>query len=184
MRYATIISLLILCSSCKSNSQNKGYDTFKNELSQESIEKMAKNSPYSLNDKVVADYKYNPYYLKFGNSGICVQYNIPKGDEKEFNAKLKLFKHLDSSLLSYNDTNYIFVYSESNTNIKTPELTEEIGELSSLKLNDEKEVDVYVIESGKIKNAFTQGGDKIYNYSIGIYNFKNRSTFVYWFLLY
>lgn len=184
MKYPTIISLLIFCSSCKSNSQNKGYDAFKNELNIESIEKMGKNSPYPFDDKVVSDYKYNLYYQKFRNSGICVQYNIPKGDEKKFINKLKLYRHLNSSSLFYNNTNYVFIYNEPNTNIKTPELTDEIGELSSVKLNDENEVDIYIIESGKIKNAYIQGEEKIYNYSIGIYNFKNRSTFIYWFLLY
>lgn len=183
MKYAAIISLLILCNSCKSNSQNKGYDTLKAELSTESIEKMARYSPYPLTDKVVADYKYYPYYQKFGNSGICIQYNIAK-DDKRLDAKLKSYKRLQNELLLFNDSTYVYEYKESNANVKTPELTEEIGELSSVKLNDEKLVDVYLIESGKIKNAFINGGEKVYNYSIGIYNFKNRSTLVYWFLLY
>jgi hypothetical protein len=184
MKYLIIICVIILSNSCKLNSQNKGFDKFKNELSNESLKKIIENSPYSMNDNVVADYKYYPYYEKFGNSGICVQYNIPKEDSNQFNIKLKLYKHLQNSLLKYNDSSYVYDYNEQNVNIKTPELTEEIVELSSVKLNNENEADVYVIESGKMKNVFIQRDEKIYNYTIGIYNFKNRSTFVYWFLIY
>lgn len=184
MKHIVMILLVIFCNSCKTNSQTKGYETFEKELSKQVIEKMAKNSPYPLNDKIVADYKFYPYYKTFGNSGVCIQFNIPKEDEKEFNAKLNPYKHLNGNSILYKDSSYVYVYNESNTNIKVPELTDEFINLSSVKLNNEKEIDTYVIESGQLTNVFIEGDKKIYNYSIGIYNFKKRSTFIYWLLLY
>lgn len=179
-----MISLVIFCNSCKTNSQSKGYETFEKELSNQVIEKMAKNSPYPLSDKVVADYKFYPYYKTFGNSGVCIQFNIPKNDEKTFNAKLNSYKHLNSNSILYKDSSYVYVYNEPNTNIEIPELTDELGDLSTVKLNNDMEIDAYVIENGELTNVFIEGNKKIYNYSIGIYKFKKSSTCIYWLLLY
>jgi hypothetical protein len=186
MKYLVIfLSIMILCSACKLNSQNRGFEEFNKEFSEESIKKIAQHSPCLFSEKVVSNYKHFAYYETFGNAGICVQFNTTKENEKQIDARIKNYELLKGGSISHQDSSYVYVYNERNLNIKIPELSEEFGDLSSVKLDDDKELDIYLIEKGKLSNVFiNQKSNHVYNYSIGMYYFRKRSTFIYWFLVY
>ena len=96
--------VIILFSSCKSNSQSDRFENFKKELSQESINKVVQKTPFPFSNSVVSSYKYFNYYETFGNSGICVQFNLTRELEKEIINKFKDYKTLQNSLLIYKDS--------------------------------------------------------------------------------
>ena len=183
MKYFPIIILFtIFICSCKSNSQNKGFEDFKSEFSSDAIKKIADNSPYSYEDRVIANCKQYFYFETFGNSGLCVQFNTK--NKKALNSLLKQYKILNPQFISFKDSSYVYIYDEKHKSIAIPELSDEFGEISTIKMNDSNQLDIYLMENGKLQNIFLKGDKKMYNYSIGIYNFKNRSTFIYWFLIY
>jgi hypothetical protein len=184
MKYWIIfLPFMVLCGSCKSNSQTKGFEEFQSEFSEQVIKKLADNSPFNFSEKVISNYKRYPYYEIFGNSGICAQFNLTDEKEKQIYAMLKNYELLNNELISYQDSSYIYIYDKQNLNIKIPELSEEFGELSTIKLKD-KDIDIYLIEKGKLTNVFVNQNGKIYNYAIGAYFFKEHSAMIYWFLVY
>lgn len=177
--------VIVLLSSCESKSQNPRLENFKKEISQESLEKVINNSPFPLSNSVMSHYKYFNYYETFGNSGVCMQFNLNKETEKDVITKLKKYEHLKSNLISHKDSSYVYLYSRDiNKNIEIPELSEEFEENSLINLTDDKKVDIYLIEQGNLQNVYINQNKHNYNYSIGLYYFKNSSTLIYWFLIY
>ncbi len=186
MKFITISLFIVsMFSACESKSQTGSFDELKNELSEEAIEKISSTCPYSFSDKIISNYKHQAYYKNFGNSGICIQFDISKENEKQLNNKLEKYEILKNNLISYDDSNYVFIYNNFKENIKVPELNEEFGSLSSINLIDNSDVNIYLIEKGSIQNVFTSQDDKKeYSYSIGLYYFKKESTLIYWYLIY
>jgi hypothetical protein len=181
----SFIAIIILVCSCKSYPEDARFENFEKELNEKSLKKVIDNSPLPFSNSEISDYKYFNYYKTFGNSGICVQFDITKDLEKDISTKLKDYERLKNSLLVHKDSNYVYSYSDlNNRNIKVPELSEEFGKNSLVNLTDDKQVEIYLIEQGKLKNTFVNHDSRNYNYSIGLYYFKESSTLIYWFLLY
>lgn len=182
MKYS-ILTFLILLWFDTSYSQSERYEKFREELSSGYIKKLEENNPYSISKATVIDYRFYPYYKLFGNSGICIQYKPNKEDWKQLKKKFDKYQKLSNLNISYNEDTYSYSYNHNNLTVDLPELNEEFGQLSSFKLPD-RNVNIYLIEKGKLENVYVGQEPKLYNYFIGIYHFQKENTFVYWFLLY
>jgi len=181
---ALVVFFIALCNSCTSNSQTKGYENFKSEISKSAIIKIDKNMPFPVSKNDVADYKYHSYYETFGHSSIRVQYKLAKKKQEEFLKKMEKYILLDNNLLKSKDSDYVYKYDSKNINIEMPGFDDEFEELKSFNLENDKEVKVYLIENGEIQDFYVNGDKKKYNFSSGVYFFKENNIILYWFLVY
>jgi hypothetical protein len=182
MKSFLFISIVILLFSCKSNAQEQqGLDEFANELSAETFNKMIQSCPIDFEKSKFYQYKYHGYYESFKNAGICRLFEIK--DSADFKKRTMKFKKLKNKNVTYIDSNYVYAYQDEQIIIKIPEI-EDADEFPKTDLLNEKSIDIYFIEKGELMDVYKNQTSQKYHYSIGLYHYKLKAEFVYWFLIY
>ena len=157
--------------------------SFEKELTKPAQEKFKKNCPFNFTDVYVAGSSYYESFKILNNSGSNLMFNLNQENTKFIELKLKDYKRIDNKQIQIQD--YKIFYPHKDRMIMISDVTNDWNEIiGEVDLKNE-EIEIYLIEEGKLSSAFKKekATDKPYNYTCGIYFFKKLNKLIYWFLI-
>lgn len=169
--------------SCNGQHRIDPIKTFENELTSAVLEKFKDNCPYEMSNVFLARSSYYASFEVLGNSGATLMFNLDKVDLKTLESMLKKHTRIDNNKLEIKDYNVYCTYNDKL--LLFSDVSSEWEEvLGKVDLKNE-EIEIYLIEEGKLTSTFKQErtSKQPYNYTCGIYFFKKADKLIYWFMI-
>ena len=182
-RIIILCSFFLICS-CKGQTRIDPIKTFEDELTDSALEKFKNNCPYNRSESFLTGSSFYASFEILGNSGAELMFNLKKDEIKSLESVLKKYTLIDNKEIKIQDYNIFYPYN--NKLLLFNDISTEWEEvLGKVDLRN-KEVEIYLIENGKLTSAFKEEGtdSKSYNYTCGIYLFKKINKLIYWFMIY
>jgi hypothetical protein len=184
MNKLLIFLSVIIINACSGQSRINPVQKFESELTDFALKKFHENSPFSTSESFLAGCSYYASFEILGNSGTNLLYDLKEKDIQILERKLKTYSRLDNDKLK--SFEYNFRYSFEDGSILLPDVSDEWNDiLGNVDLKN-NEIEIYLIQKGKLENAFKQESTNNvkYNFSCGAYFFKKVNKFIYWFTIY
>ncbi len=183
MKNLIIFFCFFLNCSCKGQNRIDPIKDFEVELTDSALEKFKNNCPYDISNVFLAGSSFFASFEAIGNSGVKLMFNLNKEDLKLLESRLKKYNRINNKELKVQD--YKVLYPYNNKLLLFNDVSDEWKDLlGEVNLKNE-EVEIYLIEEGKLENTFIQEGtsNKPHNFVCGIYLFKKMNKLIYWFAI-
>lgn len=184
MKKIYILLSCLLMVSCTGQGKIDPREKFESELNDNSKDEFYKNAPLPFSESGYARSSYYASFKILENSGTDVLFYLDKTKQEVLNYKFKTYARLENSNLKSLEYNFRYLYE--NKLLLLPDISEGWNDLvldNNLKNN---EIEIYLIQKGKLKNAFKEesSNETNYNYSCGVYFFRKINILIYWFYIY